>query len=251
MGRRFLVALGFALAASAGGAGGAAGAAAAREAGPAIALGRVEAPALARGATVRLTLSPEVAPSWAEANVGLLAVRSPGLQRRLDSSKAGAELEVPLPDSGCALLFGDLGRPEDRGFADSWHRSRRSVKAVLCRDSGSPVIDLAARRRAASLLIAKAGTRDEVRPMANPATTRPGADLPVRVYADGRDAAGVRVVAEGPGGISSVATSDESGFAVVALPVAGPWRIHFRAGEQRVAELLFEVPEAALHEEGR
>jgi hypothetical protein len=99
--------------------------------------------------------------------------------------------------------------------------------------------------------MARAGTRDEVRPMANPATTRPGSDLPVRVYADGREAAGVEVVAEGPGGISSVAVSDGQGFAVVGLPAAGPWRIHFLAGADRVAELYFEVPEASLHEEGR
>ena len=241
---RFIATLGLMLIARA------AGAAVAPDAEPAVALGRVDAAATG-GATVRLTLSPDVAPSWREANVGILAVRSAELQSRLDVSSAGPALEVPLPSSGCALLFADLGRPEDRGFADSWRRSRRSVKAVVCRDGGNAPADLAARRHAASLLIARAGTRDEVRPLANPATTRPGRDLPVRVYADGREAAGVRVVAQGPGGLSSAATSDAHGFAIVPLPVAGAWRIHFRAGPDRVAELLFEVPEASLHEEGR
>jgi hypothetical protein len=96
--------------------------------------------------------------------------------------------------------------------------------------------------------MARAGTRDEVRLLANPATARPGSDLPVRLYADGRKAAGVEVVAEGPGGLRSVTVSDAEGFAVIALPAAGPWRVHFRAGADRAAELHFAVPEASLHE---
>jgi hypothetical protein len=241
---RVVAALGLALATTA-------AAAAAPALRPAIALGRVEETAGGR-ASVRLTVSPELAPSWREANVGFLALRAAEAQRRIDAAVAsGNELEVPLPASGCALLFGDLGRPEDRGRADSWRRSRRSVKAVLCRDGGDAAADLAARRAAGALLMARAGTRDEVRLLANPATTRPGSDLPVRLYADGRVAPGVELVAEGPGGLTSVVSSDGQGFAVVALPVAGPWRIHFRAGGERGAELHFVVPAASLHEDGR
>ena len=217
----------------------------------AIEIAPVEAKAAA-GRGVRLTLSADVAPSWREANVGFTALRSPGLQKSLDTAAAaGRELEVALPAAGCALLVADLGRPEDRGFSDSWRRSRRSVKAVLCQDAGDPAADLAARRRSAALLMARAGTRDEVRPLANPATTRPGADLPLRLYADGDVAAGVEVVAEGPGGTSTVTRSDAHGFAAVALPAAGRWRIHFRPAPDRVAELLFEVPERRDQEASR
>jgi hypothetical protein len=91
------------------------------------------------------------------------------------------------------------------------------------------------------VLLARAGTRDEVKPLANPATTRPGAELPLKLYADGDAAAGVEVVGQGPGGISSVTKSDAHGLAVVKLTAAGAWRIWFRTGD-RVAELLFEVP---------
>jgi hypothetical protein len=116
------------------------------------------------------------------------------------------------------------------------------VRAVVCQDSGDPKSDLAARRRAGAILLAGAGTRDEVRPLANPATTRPGSSLPLRVFADGSPAAGVQVVAEGPDGASAVSTSDAHGVAVVSLPAAGAWRVHFRSGEDRIAELLFDVP---------
>jgi hypothetical protein len=232
-------ALGLALVATAAGA-------ALRESEPAIEVrrGHADATAAARqGAVVRLALAPGLAPSWREANIGLLAVRSEGLQKRLDATSLGAELEVPVPQSGCALFVADLGRPEDRGFADSWRRSLRSVKAVFCSDDGAAGPDLDARRRSAALLMARAGTRDEVRPLANPATARPGSDLPLRVYADGREAAGVKVTAQAPDGAAREAVSDANGFVTIALPLAGPWRIHFRAAEDRVAELLFEVPQ--------
>lgn len=197
-------------------------------------------------AALRLTLSPEVAPSWREANVAFLALRSGGRQSAVEHAKAlGRDVDVTLPELGCALLVADLGRPEDRGFADSWRRTRRSTKAIVCRDGGEPAEDLAARRRAGAVLLARAGTRDEVRPLANPATARPGADLPLRLYADGDAAAGVEVMAQGPGGASHVTRSDAHGFATVALTAAGPWRIWFRAGGDRVAELLFEVPVTA------
>ena len=186
-----------------------------------------------------------MASAWEEANLGFLAVRSYGKQSGVDTAAArGRELDVALPAEGCSLLVADLGRPEDRGHTDSWRRSRRSLKAVLCQDSGNPAADLDARRRAASVFLAKAGTRDEVRPLANPATTRPGCDLPVRLYADGHPAAGVRAVAEGPDGATSVGVSDAHGFAVVSLPVAGAWRVYFRTGEDRIAELLFDVLDA-------
>lgn len=195
-------------------------------------------------AAMRLELSLEVAPSWREANVAFLALRSGGRQNAVDHTKAlGRDVDVTVPDLGCAMLVADLGRPEDRGFADSWQRTRRSTKAVLCRDGGDAAQDLAARRRAGAVLLARAGTRDEVRPLANPATTRPGADLPLKLYADGDAAAGVEVVAQGPGGVSTITKSDAHGFATVSLTAAGPWRIWFRTGD-RVAELLFEVPSA-------
>ncbi len=208
---------------------------------PAIEITRADS---AAGRALRLTLSLEVAPSWREANVAFLALRSGGRQNAVDHAKAlGRDVDVTVPELGCAMLVADLGRPEDRGFADSWQRTRRSTKAVLCRDSGEPAQDLAARRRAGAVLLARAGTRDEVRPLANPATTRPGADLPLKLYADGDAAAGVEVVAQGPDGTTTTVKSDAHGFATVSLTAAGPWRIWFRTGE-RVAELLFEVPGA-------
>ena len=73
------------------------------------------------------------------------------------------------------------------------------------------------------------------------ARRRPAAQL----YADGDAAAGVEVVAQGPGGTSTVTKSDAHGFATVSLTAAGPWRIWFRTGD-RVAELLFEVPAGDL-----
>ena len=221
----------------------AAQAAAARPDEPAFAIGRVGAKSSAGGGVARLTLSAALAPSWEDANVGFLALRSHGNQRSVDAGLAhGRDLDVALPAIGCSVLVADLGRPEDRGHPDSWRRSRRSVRAVFCQDSGDPSRDLAARRRAGALLLAGAGTRDEVRPLANPATTRPGSSLPVRVYADGRPAAGVPVVAEGPGGASTATMADAHGVAVVSLPAAGAWRVYFRSDEGRIAELLFDVP---------
>jgi hypothetical protein len=211
---------------------------------PAVEITRVAVKASAGHRDARLTLSAAIAPSWNEANVAFMVLRSYGRQNAVKTAAArGRELDVALPGSGCSLLVADLGGSEDRGFADSWRRTRRSVKAVLCQESGDPAIDLESRRRAAGVFLARAGTRDEVRPLANPATTRPGSDLPLRLYADGRLAAGVEVIAEGPRGAVSHAVSDAHGFASVSLPAAGPWRVYFRPGEDRVAELLFEVPE--------
>ncbi len=233
--------LGLALLASAG------GGAVARLDEPAFEITRVGAKSTAADGVVRLTLSAALAPAWADANVGFLALRGQGMQRSIDAGVArGRSLDVALPASGCALLVADLGRPEDRGHADSWRRSRRSVRAVLCQDGGDPSADLAARRQAGAILLAGSGTRDEVRPLANPATTRPGSSLPLRVFADGSPAAGARVVAEGPGGASNVTTSDAHGVAVVSLPAAGAWRVYFRSGEDRIAELLFDVPRAMV-----
>ena len=220
-----------------------AGPALARSDEAAIEITRVATKSLGGGSVLRLRLSEEVAPAWKEANVGFLVVRSYGKQDGVETIGAqGRELDLALPVEGCSLLVADLGRPEDRGHADSWRRSRRSVKAVLCQDSGDPAKDLAARRRAGSIFLASAGTRDEVRPLANPATTMPGCVLPVRLFADGHPAAGVEVVAEGPGGASNVALSDAHGLAVVSLGAAGAWRVFFRSGEGRIAELLFEMP---------
>jgi hypothetical protein len=210
----------------------------------AIEITRVGAKSPAGGGVLRLTLSATVASAWEEANLGFLAMRSYGKQSSIDTATArGRELDVALPAEGCSLLVADLGGPEDRGHADSWRRSRRSLKAVFCQDTGNPAADLTARRRAAAIFLASAGTRDEVRPLANPATTRPGCDLPLRLYADGRPAPGVRAVAEGPNGGTSGGVSDAHGFAVVSLPVAGAWRVYFRTGEDRIAELLFDVPD--------
>ena len=65
----------------------------------------------------------------------------------------------------------------------------------------------------------------------------------IRLYADGHPAAGVAVIAEGPRGAVGRAVADAHGFATVSLDAAGPWRIYFRVGEDRVAELLFDVAE--------
>jgi hypothetical protein len=210
---------------------------------PAFEISRVGAKSAEGGGVARLTLSAALAASWEEANVGFLALRSGGTQRSLDAASAhGRELDVALPVKGCSLLVADLGRSEDRGHPDSWRRSRRSVRAVFCQDTGDPSRDLAARGRAGALLLTGAGTRDEVRPLANPATTHPGSFLPLRVLADGSPAAGVPVTAEGPGGVSTVTTSDAHGVAVVSLTTAGAWRVYFHSAEGRIAELLFDVP---------
>ena len=210
---------------------------------PAIAVRRIDETAGGR-AGLRLTLSAEVAPDWRQANIAFLALRSAGWQTGVDTMKAlGRDVDVALPELGCTMLVADLGRPEDRGFSDSWQRTRRSTKAVVCHDSGDPAQDLAARRRAGAVLLARAGTRDEVRPLANPATAHAGAYLPLRLYAGGEAAAGVEVVAQGPDGRSRVTRSDAHGIATVSLDAAGPWRIWFRAGD-RVAELVFDVPSA-------
>lgn len=211
--------------------------------GPAIEITMSLAKAAGGGAAVRLTLSGDVAAAWSEANVAFLALRREGGQSGVDTAAAkGRTLDLALPASGCSLLVADLGRREDRGHADSWRRTVHSVKAVLCPDGGDPAADLAARRRAAEIFLASAGTRDEVRPLANPATTRPGSDLPLRLYADGRPAAGAEVLAVGPAGAASRALADAHGFAVVPLPAAGSWRVYFRPGADRLAELLFDVP---------
>ena len=211
---------------------------------PAIEITRVGPKVSGGHLDVRLTLSAAIAPSWQQANVGFLVLRSYGRQQGVETKAArGRELDVALPGSGCSLLVADLGRGADRGYADSWRRSRRSVKAVLCQDRGDASSDLESRRRAAPVFLARAGTRDEVRPLANPATTRPGSDLPLRLYADGHLAAGVEVIAEGPRGAATRAVAEAHGFASVSLSAAGSGRVSFRAGEDRVAELTFDVAE--------
>jgi hypothetical protein len=153
-------------------------------------------------AVVRLELDAGLGDSWREVNVGRVVVRSGGDQRRVPASAlpAGRVLELSAPAGECSLVLADLGPAAERGRPDSWSRVTRAAKIVTCPDvSTSGALEaLQARARAAGLLTAKTGSRIEIRPLANPATVRPGSDLPVRLYFEGDAAAGARVSATGP-----------------------------------------------------
>jgi hypothetical protein len=183
----------------------------------------------------RLLLDPALGASWQDVNIGRLVVRTPGRQERLDtddrpgpSAKTRALMVKSMPTSGCALIIADLGPGFDKGRPDAWQRITHATKIVSCAGGDGPARlslgEIEARRHAGSMLMAKTGSRVEIQPMANPATLRPGADMPVRAYCDGAARLGVEVAAIAPDGSRRYATTGAVGTAVLHIDAAGRWR---------------------------
>jgi Domain of unknown function (DUF4198) len=85
------------------------------------------------------------------------------------------------------------------------------------------------------------GQKMEIVPERNPATMKPGEQLPLRVLLDGAPISGVRVSSGcdqlAQGGYATHARTDDDGRAEIALPIAGHWfvrshliRRHLNAG---------------------
>lgn len=189
----------------------------------------------AESGTHRLVLDPALGASWQEVNIGRLVVRTPLGQRAIGLEGSAAppsksrELDLDLPSVGCALIIANLGPGFDKGRPDAWRRITHAAKIVACSTQGAVDEDskaaLESRRRAGGLLMAKTGGRAEIRPLANPATLRPGAELPVRAYCRGQAGAGIEVVATAPDGSRRYARTDAVGSVSIAIESAGPWHL--------------------------
>lgn len=200
--------------------------------------------------TVYLQLDPDFAPSWRQVNAGRLVLRTPGLQRRLKAAADGERLAVEVGEDGCALLLIDLGPAYLKGRPDAWRQVTRATKILTCSTAGGAAEQLAARRAAGAMVTAKTGSRIELRPLANPALLRAGADLPLIAYLEGAAQAGVEVVAIAPDGSRRYRRTDAVGAAVVAIDLSGRWTIEYRQprrrGEDLAASLVFDVPPPAF-----
>ncbi len=72
----------------------------------------------------------------------------------------------------------------------------------------------------------KNGLNVEMRAMFDPTMATPGSDLPVRVYADGSGASGIRIHAEClDGGAATIVIADGAGIAYLPITHTGRWRI--------------------------
>ena len=66
----------------------------------------------------------------------------------------------------------------------------------------------------------------EMRALFDPTMAVPGSDLPVRVYADGSGASGIRIHAEClDGGAATIVNADNAGIAYLPITHTGRWRI--------------------------
>lgn len=210
-----------------------------------------------------LLLDAAFGSSWQDVNIGRLVLRTPGRQARLDVGEAaGLSAKSRALDfgraagAGCAMIVADLGPGFEKGRPDSWQRITHATKIVTCSSDAAAALsgaEIEARRAAGSLLMAKTGSRVELQPLANPATLRPGADLPLRAFCDGTARAGIEVAATAPDGSRHYAATDRVGAAVLSIDAAGRWRFEVTctagAGEadapQLVAELIVDVLPAA------
>lgn len=183
----------------------------------------------------RLVLDPALGASWQDVNIGRLVVRTPEGQERLapdasggPSAKSRALTVKSMPSTDCALIIADVGPGFEKGRPDAWQRITHATKIVSCAGGdGTAKLsgeEIDARRHAGSMLMAKTGSRVEIQPMANPATLRPGADLPVRAYCDGAARPGVEVAAIAPDGSRRYVSTDAVGAAVLPIDAAGRWR---------------------------
>ena len=196
-------------------------------------------------AAYALALSPALGTSWQDVNVGRLTLRTPGLQRRLDTASLAKTHRLPLTlEAGCSVLLAELGPGYEKGRPDAWARVSHVTKIVACAGDEAATASLAQRREAGSMVMAKTGSRAEIQPMVNTALLRPGVDLPVRAYCEGSAAHGREVAATAPDGTSSFRAADRVGAATFRIDQAGPWAITVRcpAGDQRLtASLQIEV----------
>ena len=182
----------------------------------------------------RLVLDAALGSSWQDVNIGRLAIRTASHQERLDVGGSGAPSAksrrlalAPRPDGGCALIIADIGPGFEKGRPDAWQRVTHATKIIDCGSSPPDALTVAhieRRRAAGSIFMAKTGSRAELQPLANPATLRPGADLPVRVYCDGAARAGIELAAVHPDGSRRYATTDAVGAVVMRIDSAGSWR---------------------------
>ena len=199
-------------------------------------------PAKAAG-LLRVMLDPALADSWQQAALERLAVRSPGAVSSVpvDTLPASRALDLRLAKAACLLLLVDFEPP-----------LAHHAKAIACDSRGSAARRLANRLAAAAWLTARTGTACEIQPMANPATLRAGADLPIRIFRDGMLWSGAEVVAIGPGGQRLERRADAAGTAVIPIASAGRWQVLVQdpgaGGAAGGASLLFEVPSEATWE---
>ncbi len=186
----------------------------------------------------QLVLDPTLGTSWQDVNIGRLAVRTPEGQERLSpdvtggpTAKSRALAVKSMPSADCVLIIADVGPGFEKGRPDAWQRITHATKIVSCGggDGGGntklSTEEIEKRRHAGSLLMAKTGSRVEIQPLVNPATLRPGADLPVRAYCDGAARPGVEVAAIAPDGSRRYARTDAVGAAVLRIETAGRWRV--------------------------
>jgi hypothetical protein len=201
---------------------------------------------------LELVLDPAIADSWRQANVGLAVLRDPSGQRSLlpadrPDAKTVALAAESAFDEGCGVIVAEVGpalAPAKAPRPDAWRQVTRAVKLFLCRPSDDPAALLADRRALTSIATAKAGTRVEIRPLANPLALEPGSDLPVRLYSDQIALGGATVTAHGPDGAAVTARADPNGIAVLRLATPGRWllRLDVATGDvPRRAEVLFEL----------
>ena len=197
------------------------------------------------GEYLRLTLSEELGSSWQEAPVVRLAVRAAGTHKTVPRElfEDSSVLDLRFEEEGCSLVLLDVASPDAEG-ALSWYDVRHATKIVTCSNAADPAARLAERRRAGATAMAKVGGRIEIQPLANPATMRPGSDLPIRAHFDNSPRHRAEVEALGPEGMRLATKTDKAGFAHFCVPAAGTWRLRFRVnheGEEYTAELRFEV----------
>lgn len=192
----------------------------------------------------RLELDARFGTSWRDVNIGRLVVRSAGRYETLEAGDADGQIGDKarrlalehLPSADCALIIADLGPGYEKGRPDAWQRITHATKIVSCGGSQDALTSAQIERRrvAGGLLMAKTGSRAELQPLANPATLRPGADLPVRVYCDGQARAGVEVAAIRPDGSRSHLATDAVGAAILPVDSAGAWTFEADCGADRI-----------------
>lgn len=194
--------------------------------------------------------SPALGASWNDVHVARLLVRTANRQQRLAGRGEGhgegrAEPVVWHPSGEeCSILVADLAPAIEREQADAWRRLTHATKRLVCPEAPEAPKDLATwlamRRRVGALATAKSGSRIEVRPLLNPASLRPGRDLPVRIYRDGVSQIGVEVRAEGPSGHTVSARTDASGIATLRISSPGWWRVRYRTTlDDRASQATF------------
>lgn len=206
---------------------------------------------------VELALDAAMGDAWDEVNIGRLVVRSATGARSVEARSLVSSRRLPLDlteevdTGGCALVLANVGPAWEKDRPDAWQRVSQASKIVVCGEARG-ADGRQARLAAGVMVMAKAGGRAEIQPLANPALLRPGIDLPVRAYCEGDARAGLEVVARTPEGRRWTGTTDRVGAVVVPIEAAGPWHVEVRCpGDDPAsggigASLAFEVMPSAF-----